>query len=338
MFNDFISMIVINWNGKHFLKNCLESILNQNYDSFEILVVDCASSDGSLDFLRKNYGNTKKIRIIALDKDPGPPGAINYAVKQAKGNIVLLLNNDVVLPPECLEKMYSALNSKENSVINVVQLNFQGKIIPWTWHEPWISSWIYLFFKRIIKKTRNTVFYPSIACCLVKKTILIDIPLNEHLFLYEDIEWGWRLQLQKINIEICYDTYFLHADAGTVKHTEKQAFVNGRNLFATPFICFSSLFFVLFLPILLLEFLRQLLFFLRDRRFDLAWAFLRGNIGFIQKIKVFYGDKKNVQKKRLINDFNLLKILIETRIASDKILEKSNNSIENKKLIDLPKI
>jgi GT2 family glycosyltransferase len=91
--NDLISILIINWNGKKWLKECLDSLLVQTYSEYEIIVVDNASVDGSVTFIRNNYPNVK---IIQSTKNLGFAAGNNLGLKHAKGNFILLLNNDTV--------------------------------------------------------------------------------------------------------------------------------------------------------------------------------------------------------------------------------------------------
>jgi len=70
-----VSVAILNYNGqKHLgkiLKNCLESVLNTTYLNFEVLFVDNASIDGSIDFVRRNFGNDPRMRIIQNEQNLG---------------------------------------------------------------------------------------------------------------------------------------------------------------------------------------------------------------------------------------------------------------------------
>ena len=63
-----VSVVIVNWNGKKWLKNCLDSIENQTYNNVEIVVVDNSSDDDSVEYLKKNY---PYIKIIVLEENYG---------------------------------------------------------------------------------------------------------------------------------------------------------------------------------------------------------------------------------------------------------------------------
>ncbi len=85
------SVVIPNWNGRQFLKTCLDSLLMQTYDDVEIIVVDNASSDGSRAFIADHY---PQVRLIALERNRGFTGACNRGMEAASGEFIALLNND----------------------------------------------------------------------------------------------------------------------------------------------------------------------------------------------------------------------------------------------------
>src|SRR5512135_3086042 len=99
------SVIILNWNGRHLLKECLDSVLAQNYRDFETILVDNGSNDGSVDFLRTRYGD--QIRLVPLDTNAGFGGGNNRGIESARGKWVVFLNNDTQADPRWLEVISS---------------------------------------------------------------------------------------------------------------------------------------------------------------------------------------------------------------------------------------
>lgn len=77
-----ISVIIPNYNGRQFLETCLSSLTKQTYTDFEMILVDDASTDESLPFVRTYYPDAE---IISLTKNVGFASAVNRGIKQAKG-------------------------------------------------------------------------------------------------------------------------------------------------------------------------------------------------------------------------------------------------------------
>lgn len=95
-----VSICIANYNGEHLLRDCIESILAQDSDvDVEILVHDDASQDGSLELLASVY---PQVRVIVSDTNVGFCVANNRMAEQARGQYLLLLNNDAALLPNAL--------------------------------------------------------------------------------------------------------------------------------------------------------------------------------------------------------------------------------------------
>jgi len=97
-----VSVIIVNWNGKKYLQPCLESLLAQTYPSVEIILVDNASSDGSVEFVHERYS---QVMVVANDKNLGFAGGNNAGFAQARGKYVALLNNDALAAPDWIGQL-----------------------------------------------------------------------------------------------------------------------------------------------------------------------------------------------------------------------------------------
>ena len=93
-----VCVSIVNWNGKKHLKDCLDSVLEQTYENFEVQVVDNASTDESVIFIRNNYPSVK---LLVLDKNYGFAGGYNIAfdqiIKSGIFKYIVILNNDTVV-------------------------------------------------------------------------------------------------------------------------------------------------------------------------------------------------------------------------------------------------
>lgn len=103
----FVSVIIVNYNGKHFLSACLDGLRMQTYpeNSFEILVSDNASTDGSVELLRESF---PWVRLIENESNLGFASGNNVAINSSQGEYLVLLNNDTVPKPDWLENLVRA--------------------------------------------------------------------------------------------------------------------------------------------------------------------------------------------------------------------------------------
>jgi GT2 family glycosyltransferase len=106
-----ISIIIVNWNGEKWLKKCLDSLLAQTYKNFEIIFVDNASEDGSVKLVKTNYPD---VIVVESDENLGFAGGNNLGFMHAKGEYILLLNNDTWAEEDYLEKFIEAFHRIPN--------------------------------------------------------------------------------------------------------------------------------------------------------------------------------------------------------------------------------
>ncbi|HSA77647.1 MAG TPA: glycosyltransferase, partial [Nitrospirota bacterium] len=92
----------MNWNGKHHLEECLESLRQQTFQDFEIILVDNGSRDGSVEYIRERY---REVKLVPLSVNKGFAGGNNAGIRIASGNYIALLNNDTKTDPAWLENL-----------------------------------------------------------------------------------------------------------------------------------------------------------------------------------------------------------------------------------------
>lgn len=103
----FFSVVILNWNGRHLLEECLDSISSQSFRDFETIVVDNGSTDGSVAWLEDRYGDA--ISSVALSSNLGFAGGNNAGIRVARGRYVVLLNNDTAVDPGWLAALADAV-------------------------------------------------------------------------------------------------------------------------------------------------------------------------------------------------------------------------------------
>lgn len=89
-----VSVVIVNYNGKKYLKNCLEGIFANNYSDYEVIVCDNGSIDDSKEYVRGLSLKHKNLFLVALDKNYGPSFARNKGVEKSKGKYIAFLDND----------------------------------------------------------------------------------------------------------------------------------------------------------------------------------------------------------------------------------------------------
>jgi len=115
-----ISIIIVNWNTKRLLLECLSSVFKTiNKLSFEIWLVDNASSDGSVEAVKQNYPDVK---IIQNKKNLGFAAANNIALESMSGRYALLLNTDTILTNGAVENLFDFMEKNQDAGMACGQL------------------------------------------------------------------------------------------------------------------------------------------------------------------------------------------------------------------------
>ncbi len=206
------SIVILNWNGKSYLDACLESVLRQDDDSFEILLVDNGSIDGSAEYVRRQYPGVK---VIEVGANLGFAGGNNLGVRHAGGDIVILLNNDTVVQPGWLSGLRQAM---ENPEAVLVSSHVVTEGIPARYYER--NGSINLVghnIMRIFTLPENTFFCSGASLAFRKK--VFGEPFDPEYFLYsEDVYLGLRARFMGYRpVHVCESVVLHRGGAATAK-------------------------------------------------------------------------------------------------------------------------
>ncbi len=197
----FVSVLVVNFNGRKFLGECLWSLANQSYprDRFEVIVVDNASGDGSVEFVREQL---PWVKLIESKKNLGFAAGNNAGFEMAHGDWIALLNNDAVAEREWLATSIKA---------GVTQPTIGGVASHIVFHDDpdRINSTGLILLRDgrgadrdfgcradQVKRPRGEVFGGCGAGLVLRREMLDELGLfDPKLFMYyEDLDLAWRAQ------------------------------------------------------------------------------------------------------------------------------------------------
>ncbi|HUQ85182.1 MAG TPA: glycosyltransferase family 2 protein [Candidatus Limnocylindrales bacterium] len=199
--NKLISIIIINWNGEKWLRGCFRSLKKQSYPNFEIILVDNASSDNSVEFIKKYYPKTK---IINNKENIGFAGGNNIGYKHTKGQYILLLNNDTTVEKDFLKNFVKAFDEIPNlgSVQSkIVLMNVANKldVVGSYWTG---SSFLYYYgYGKNASATKYNKSMPFFsnkgASMLIKREVIEKVGLFDDDFwcYYEETDFCHRVWL-----------------------------------------------------------------------------------------------------------------------------------------------
>jgi O-antigen biosynthesis protein len=227
------SIIIPTFNQLHVLKECIESIRTHTDVPYELIVVDNASEDGTVEYLQSLVGT---LRFRLNSQNLGFAGAINQGLMMAKGTTIVLLNNDTVVSRNWLSNMLNCLNSSPNSGLVGPVTNYIGsneQLTPTSYrsmaqmHE-FAQSYNRVDPSRWTKTDRLTGF-----CVLMRRDIFRRLGyLDEGFELgnYEDDDYGLRVRLLGLDLMIAKDTFIHHYGSLSIKSLGPQLEqVNDKN-------------------------------------------------------------------------------------------------------------
>lgn len=198
-----LSVIILNWNTKKLLHDCLESVFKQTEGiEFEVIVVDNASTDGSVEAIQKLKIKNQKLTIVKNKKNLGYAAGNNQGIKKAKGDWILLLNTDTKLKDNALKKLVDFAKTKPKlGVVGPRLLHSDGSAQPSAarfFTLPNVFLWLF---------TADRFLYssPKLACqvdWVMGSALMVSLraikkagPLDEKFFMYiEDSEWCYRIK------------------------------------------------------------------------------------------------------------------------------------------------
>jgi len=228
MSKKLISVIVVNWNGKQHLEDCFSSLLEQDYPSLEIIMVDNASNDGSVEFIKNKF---PAVKVIQNQTNIGFGCAVNKGISVGKGEYFLFLNNDLSLEPNCILELVKSLEKSnvggaipkilffdKTDTINSfgVDVNYVGIACPRYIYEKDSESFkeeevpcggIFMFHRNIVVKTGG---------------------FDESIFFYhEDHDLSWRIRLLGMKLianpkAVIYHKYHFNRNKDKFYYSEKN--------------------------------------------------------------------------------------------------------------------
>lgn len=246
---ELVSIIIVNHNGKHFLKNCLESVLAQEYTPFEVILLDNGSEDGSVAFVQNTYPT---VRIVEAGGNLGFAQANNRATECSRGELVVLLNNDTTVKRGWLRGLVDAVTPEVVAVASSLVIT-QG--IPDRFYEK--NGSINFLGHNIMRKFEKpeNIFFASGASLVFKKRLL-GRPFDDEYFAYcEDVYLSMRSRFKGYAVLQARESVVSHYGSGTTKKLarSRRTMLQERNRLLNTLLFFSLKTILKVIPLILVN-------------------------------------------------------------------------------------
>lgn len=216
------SIVILTYNNSHLTKDCIKSIRNHTTENtYEIIVVDNNSTDDTVEYLKSQ----DDLICIFNEDNKGFAGGCNQGIDIASGDNILLLNNDIIVTPNWLDNMVTALYSNDSigavgPVTNSCS-NYQQVYLP-------IPSNINSDdFFRAYNKSDSNKWEERLRligfCMLIKKEVVNKVGFLDELFAmgnYEDDDYSFRIRKEGYRLLLCKDTFIFHLGSASFSKLE----------------------------------------------------------------------------------------------------------------------
>jgi GT2 family glycosyltransferase len=213
-----LSIVIVTWNNTQIIRECLRSLASLDTNpAAEIIVVDNASSDGTPDLIQNEFPH---VSLIRNQRNLGFAAGSNLGIRLSSGEYVCLINSDVVVPEDCVEKLLRYMGEHQDiALVGPKMILPNGSVGRSCLHFPTVANWTWraLALDAIFKRSRlfgaylMTYFqYDRIADVdvvtgwfwVIRRKAMDQVGLlDENFFMYaEDMDWckrvknaGWRV-------------------------------------------------------------------------------------------------------------------------------------------------
>jgi GT2 family glycosyltransferase len=309
-----VSIIVVNYNGLKYCRDCFRSIRELNYPNYEVLMVDNFSTDGSVDYINDNF---PEVKIIKLEKNLGFATANNIGADNANGEYLFFVNQDTALERNCLSNLLEAIQSdptigicgckmlywNDKNVINSTGLIANKISFVWDRGSFELDQGQY--------DDQNEVLSVSGAAMLMRKDLFLDLGGFDvkYFMYYEDLDIGMRTWLTGYRVLYVPDARIYHNTQ--YKHADQYHFqyIDQRNRLRTIVKLFSLYNLVWMLLRSLFYDLTSIISWLRLRKFSLIKYRMMAVLWNLRMLPNTLSERRKVQRRRAVPDGILLNMM-----------------------------
>jgi GT2 family glycosyltransferase len=298
-----VSVIVVSWNGRRFLDDCLTAVAAQQGVAAETILVDNASTDGTSAHVRSAY---PWVRIVALPENRGFAGGNNAGVREARGRWIALLNNDTIADPGCLRALLDGLDEPGGVALVTARIVYA--------HDPGVIDsagdgmlrWGGAFKRHhgqpaSAAEQSGEVFGVCGAGCLMPKQVFDELGgFDEDFFAsHEDVDLSYRARLRGYRCRYVAGAFVRHHGSATLGRASAWSVFQGqRNLEWVYVKNTPGSVLVRTLPGHLVYTAAAALHFARSGRFG---AFARGKLSAIAGLPAALRKRAGIQRARRVS-------------------------------------
>ncbi|MDP6169845.1 MAG: glycosyltransferase family 2 protein [Candidatus Marinimicrobia bacterium] len=237
-----VSIIIPHWNGIEILSECIGSLKKTRFDSYEIIVCDNASTDGSQNWIKENH---PMVTLLENDRNYGYAGGCNRGAEIANGDYLVFLNNDTIQDSDWLGHLVKCIEGKDEiAAVQPKILNYFDRTIfdyaGGSGGHMDIFCYPFARGRLFLEQEKDNGQYDDAAPCfwasgtsmMVKKDLFIKAGKFDEVFFahMEEIDLCWRLQAMGYQVWVEPESRVLHKNAVSLPmHSHRKYYLNHRN-------------------------------------------------------------------------------------------------------------
>lgn len=218
-----VTVIVLNYNGLKHLKDCFSSLTQTDYpaERLELMLVDNASTDRSIEYIQTHY---PQVRIVCTEENVGFGSGNNLGAREATGQYVVFLNNDMWVDTQFIRELVKAIQSAPDVVCAGAKiLNWDGTRFDFAGSAAHFAGYAYqVGMGKPFTPDQFAEIQPILFACggamMIDRQVFLNVGGfdDDYFAYYEDLDLGWRLWLLGYRVLFTPDAIAHHRHHGTI--------------------------------------------------------------------------------------------------------------------------
>jgi len=313
-----VDIIVLNYNGRRYLHECLSALSRMTYDNYAVCFVDNGSTDDSVEYVRANF---PQFKLKVLARNVGFARANNLAIEDCDKDFICLLSNDVVVTEAWLDKLMLVFENPKVGLAVPKMYDFDGFINS---GGGICDLYGFAFNRGIGEKDVGQYDEPILlqygcaGAAVIRRSVLLKVGLfDEKYFMYhEDVDLSWRIRLQGYEIVYCPSAVVYHKHMGTgvtgKKKKDRTRIISlwEKNRVRTLLKNYELSTLATVIPTLIMLKFLHVGYALYHKDVREVTGFLAGYLWNFRNIRDTFRQRAKIQASRIISDSEVKKLLI----------------------------
>jgi len=344
-----VSIVIVNYNGEEVLETCLRSVFDSDYPNFEVIFVDNASTDGSVKLVKEKFGSDSRLIIILNNKNLGLSEGNNIGIMHAKGEFIVILNNDTEVDRNWLRELIRVMELDPTigaAQCKLLRMDDRKRIdsagVIMDAHGCAMGRGRIHSLLEIGKASSEIdkgqwdrieeIFAALGNSSIFRRTVLYEVGLFDPKFFvgYEDVDISWRIRLRNYKIVFAPNAIVYHKGTATISGKGLRWIVKwhfSKNRIAMLIKNYSFRNLVKVMLIIIPVYFLLILFSFNTRA---SIAYFKGLAWNVKELNYLVQQRKIVQKSRRVSDDEISRLFSKKCISIQYILKPYLKVVQNR--------